>query len=67
MRGRAWQEAGTGGAKAGSQERESSLGSLHCREEGAEEGERRGWSGRQGQASLRPLGHGGHGRELGAR
>lgn len=39
MRGRAWQEAGTRGAKAGSQERESSLGSLDCRGEGTEEGE----------------------------
>ena len=37
MRGRAWQESGKGGAKAGSQERESSLGSGDCRGEGTEE------------------------------
>ena len=34
MRGRAWQESGKGGARAGSQERESSLGSGDCRGEG---------------------------------
>lgn len=48
MRGRACQEWGTGGAKAGSQERESSLGSSDCRGEGTEEGERGGWRGRRG-------------------
>lgn len=40
MRGRACREVGIRGAKAGSQERESSLGSLYCRGEGTEEGER---------------------------
>lgn len=53
MRGRACQEVGIRGAKAGSQERENSLGSLYCRGEGTEEGERRGE--RQG-GRARPLG-----------
>lgn len=46
MRGRACQEWATGGAEAGSQERESSLGSGDCRGEGTEEGKRGGWGGR---------------------
>lgn len=53
MRGRACQEVGIRGAKAGSQERENSLGSLYCRGEGTEEGERRGE--REG-GRARPLG-----------